>query len=280
MDTLKRFPFFILAVLLAVLMSFDVGAGSGGMKNKKFKKKKKKLMQRETSVPYEYYEQKGLFATGLKPVFPDGIECPEISSPYGSKTRYDGSGRNNSHYNYHNGMDVTVKPGTPLLSVADGEVIHTGTAGQLVGNFIWLRYKPEATGLPYHVFARYQHLDEPSPLKVGDVVKAGDDVGPGGNTGTTGGHFGTAGYSHLHLVFFTSVSPDFMVKGPMLGPKDAMDYLDPMALYLDDKPQNISNHMLKDLPKARKKVPVPVMLVSGEKLPDDARTVWPLACRS
>ncbi len=95
------------------------GQDSGGKASKK----------RQAQAPYSEYETKGLFATGLVPVFPDGLDCPPISSPYGSLTRYDGSRRNNDHHGYHNGMDITLETGTPLLSVADGEVIHKGTAG-------------------------------------------------------------------------------------------------------------------------------------------------------
>ena len=120
----------------------------------------------QAKMPYEVFERKGLFATGLEVVFPQGFKCPGISSPYGSKTRYDGSYRKNPHYGYHNGMDITLNTGTHLLSVANGKVIRKGTAGRLVGSYVWLHFPPESTNLPIHIFARYQHLDTPHHLKL------------------------------------------------------------------------------------------------------------------
>ena len=273
MQSVKRALFFVVIAVTGV--SFALDAIASGHKRKRRKKKGKKI---EAAAPYEYYEAKGLFATGLKPVFPDGFDCPPISSPYGSMTRYDGSRRNNAHHGYHDGMDITLDIGTPLLSVADGEVIHTGSAGRLVGNYVWLRYAPEVTGLSVHVFARYQHLDEPSPLDVGDRVRAGQSVGPAGRTGTTGGHYGDKGYPHMHLVFRTGPGPDFSAKGATIGPK-SLNYLDPLGLYVDFTGSEVSNHVLRDLPAARKNVPVPIVTGDGAVVPEGARTVWPVACR-
>jgi len=242
------------------------------------KGKKGKMLQRAAKQPYSYYEAKGLFETGLRPVFPDSVECPPVSSPYGAQTRYDGSQRNNSWYNYHNGMDISLEPGTPLLAVADGTVIHSGSGAQLVGNFIWLHLTPEATGLPLHVFARYQHLDDQSPLKTGDRVKAGDPIGSGGATGTTGGHFGQNGYAHLHLVLYTGPSDDVAPKGAMLSP-DTLNYLDPLGLYLDASVGAVTNAALRDLPNDKKSVPVAVRTDKGETIPKGAKVVWPLTCR-
>jgi murein DD-endopeptidase MepM/ murein hydrolase activator NlpD len=236
--------------------------------------------KRQAKAPYEHFEGRGLFATGLEPVFPDGIDCPPISSPYGSQTRYDGSQRSNPYHNYHNGMDISLKPGTPLLAVADGKVVHKGTAGQLVGNFVWLHLPPESTRLPIHVFARYQHLDQPSPLNVGDAVKAGDVVGSGGSTGTTGGYFGSSGYPHLHLVLSTGPSADLQVDPGMAMIKhEAMNFFDPMGLYLDRSQGAVTNHELRDLPSNRKKVSVAVRTIDGRTIPNGAKLVWPLACR-
>ncbi|MDP6788014.1 MAG: M23 family metallopeptidase [Rhodospirillales bacterium] len=252
-------------------------------KNHREKRKmggKKKMGKRAAKAPYEYFEAKGLFATGLVPVFPEGLDCPPISSPYGSQTRYDGSQRNNSHHDYHNGMDISLEPGTPLLAVADGTVVHKGTAGQLVGNYVWLHLAPQSTQLSIHIFARYQHLDEPSPLNVGDLVKAGDIVGSGGATGTTGGHFGSSGYSHLHLIFSTGPSADHQVSPDKPLIKHAtQNYLDPLGLYLDKSMGAVTNHALRDLSSDQKKVSVPVRTTDGRTVPKGANLVWPLACQ-
>ena len=243
------------------------GGGSGG-----------KMGMRQASEPYDYFEAKGLFETGLVPVFPDGVACPEISSPYGSKTRYDGSSRNNAHHGYHNGMDISLDIGTPLLAVAKGAVISKGTAGQLVGNYLWLHFKPEDTGMPVHLFARYQHLDEVPDLSVGETVEAGQSVAKSGLTGTQGGHFGGDGYPHLHLVYRTGPGPEFTLKGPMIGPK-SLNYLDPVGVYLASPPETLSNHALRGLPDAVKQVPIAAKTSAGI-IPAGSRAVWPVACTS
>lgn len=262
------------AVFEDITVAFNHG------KKRKGGRKGGKMGKRQAKAPYEYFEARGLFATGLVPVFPAGLDCPPISSPYGSKTRYDGSTRNNAHHNYHNGMDITVEPGTPLLAVADATIVHKGTAGQLVGSYVWLHMAPQATGLKMHVFARYQHLDEPSSRSVGEVVKAGDVVGLGGNTGTTGGHFGRAGYPHLHLVFSTGPDGTFTAtEGVPLIQHSTQNYFDPVGLYLDRSFAAETNHALRDLPPEHKAVAVAVRTVDGRTIPEGAKMVWPLACR-
>jgi len=240
-----------------------------------------KMMMRERmhkeTPPYSDYEQKGLFETGLKPSFPPNVSCPGIASPYGSQTRYDGSSRNNDHYGYHNGMDISLNTGTPLIAVADGEVIHKGSAGQLVGNYIWVRYSPEATDLPIFTFIRYQHLDSPSTLEIGAHVKKGEILGPSGNTGTTGGHFGHAGYPHLHMNILFGPDADFTVKGAMVDPK-SLNYLDPVGLFIKKPIDQIDNHILKALPENKTVIPVAVKTTDGRIIPENAKVIWPVMC--
>ncbi|MBI5120174.1 MAG: M23 family metallopeptidase [Rhodospirillales bacterium] len=258
---IRRFALAVLA--LTLFASFDAAAQKGRMMGG--------TQEGETDLA-----QRGLFATGLSPVFPQGVDCPGISSPFGSPNRYDGSPRKNDFGGLHNGMDITLETGAPLLAVADGEVAHAGTAGQLVGNFIWIRFAPEATGLPTYVFAKYQHLNEPSPLRPGDMVVQGQTIGLAGNTGTTGGHYGFAGYTHLHINLLASQSPDFKTAGPMLRPETIV-YLDPMGLY---GPGLADNFKLKALPEADKRLPVSVMTGDGKRLANGPKPIWPVACKT
>ena len=161
-------------------------------------------------------------------------------------------------------MDISLEPGTPLLAVADAKVIHKGSAGRLVGNFIWLHLAPAATELPIHIFARYQHLDEPSPLNIGNQVRAGDHIGPAGATGTTGGHFGTFGYSHLHLVLYTGPDAEVTPFRNNLKPR-TLNYLDPMALYLNKSLGAVTNQKLRDLPSDKKWSPPQCKKAMGSK---------------
>ena len=224
----------------------------------------------------EDFEQLGQITVGLVPVYPTAARCPEISSPFGSPTRYDGSPRANDHFGFHNGMDLTAAPGTPLLAVAAGDVVHAGQGGMLVGNFIWLRHRPEDTGLPVYLYSRYQHLDKPSPHAVGARLAVGDVVGPAGKTGTVGGYYGPNGYSHLHLLLHAIDGPDYSIREAIVdGPGRRI--LDPLALYLDPSAP-FDNHALRDLPAARKRVTIPYQTTDGARQPAATRMIWPLAC--
>ena len=238
----------------------------------------KERMSFEPKMPYKAFKRKGLFPTNLEPVFPEGVSCPEISSPYGSLTRYDGSERRNPHYGYHNGMDITLETGTNLLAVADGTVIHKGTAGRLVGHYIWMHYPPSSTNLPTHIFARYQHLDKPSPLEINDEISVGQVIGSSGNTGTTGGHFGGEGYPHLHLVFYIGPSDNYRTRNAKIGPK-SLNYLDPMGLYAPRPIDTIDNHILRELPKEKKKFSVSIKIEGGSIFPKGSKVIWPVTCK-
>ena len=94
-------------------------------------------------------------------------------------------------------------------------------------------------------------------------MRAGDQIGPAGATGTTGGHFGTFGYSHLHLALYTGPNTKVTPFRNNLKPR-TLNYLDPMALYLDKSLGAVTNQELRDLP-SDKKVPVSVQKKAMEE---------------
>jgi murein DD-endopeptidase MepM/ murein hydrolase activator NlpD len=133
-------------------------------------------------------------------VFPAEARCPGIASPFGSRTRYDGSLRPKWAFGgHHGGIDISLAEGVPLLALAAGTVVSKGEGGQLEGIYLWLRHSPEETGLPYWVYSKYQHLQSPSELPMGAKVAVGQVLARSGKTGTVGGHYGASGYPHLHL---------------------------------------------------------------------------------
>lgn len=220
-----------------------------------------------------------IVATGLAPAFPAGLACEPISSPYGSPTRYDGSlRRDDRNGGLHGGMDLSLQKGTPLLAIAAGEVIAKGAGGRLEGNFLWLRIAPEDSSQPFWTFAKYQHLAALPTLEVGARVTAGQPVALSGSTGTAGGHYGAAGYPHLHLSTHYGPSPEFALLGmfaSLVKAKGAQSG-DPMAFYLRD----IADPAAADkLPADQRRVGVPVVASDGTLQPAGSRTVWPVACR-
>lgn len=219
-----------------------------------------------------------IIASGLSVAFPSGYACEPISSPFASSTRYDGSfRRGDRNAGLHGGMDLSLKTGTPLLAIADGEVITLGEGGALEGIYIWLRHTPEDTGLPYFVFSKYQHLSAPSTLKIGDRVNAGKVVGLSGATGTAGKHYGPNGYAHLHLSTFYGPSGEYEIKGmygSLVSGKDArLD--DPLLIYLEGL-RDLSE--MRSLPDERRTVRPAVISDDGRIHPEGRKTVWPVSC--
>ena len=225
---LRNTPVLLLAICSSFVLSAEAmnhrfgGQGMGRMG----------MGDHRSGMTLEDARKKGLVETGLKPQFPDRYSCRGIASEFASPYRYDGSKRPAfRNAGLHGGMDLTLPEGTPLLALARGTVIHKGTGGQAMGEYIWLHIPPESTGLSKHIYAKYQHLKEPSHLEVGAAVEAGQIIGLSGATGTTGRHFGTSGYPHLHLTTVAAPTNQFRVTGPMVAPRDGR-MVDPVAVYL------------------------------------------------
>ena len=213
--------------------------------------------------------------SGLQPVFPEEVRCPEIASPFGSQTRYDGSRRPPWEFGgYHGGIDISLAEGTPLLTLATGTVVTKGEGGQLEGNYLWLRHSPEDTGLSYWVYSKYQHLQSLPELPTGAKVVAGQVIARSGKTGTTGGHYGRAGYPHLHLTTLASPSDDLSVGAR--GSTGGGNLIDPLVLFHESgaKPEKSDGP-----PSGEKAVRIPYVTADGQLRPQGTRVVWPLACQ-
>jgi murein DD-endopeptidase MepM/ murein hydrolase activator NlpD len=217
--------------------------------------------------------------SGLSVAFPEGHNCEPISSPYGSTTRYDGSSRpTDRNSGLHGGIDLSLKQGTPLLSMADGEVITHGEGGRMEGIFIWLRYAPEDTGLPYWVFSKYQHLATLPELSAGERVKTGQVIALSGGTGTTGGHYGMAGYPHLHLSNHYGPSGSYKIGGKfssqVKGEGARSD--DPLMIYLTEF-QTLTE--MRQRPESTQTIYPAIMHADGTILSQGSKIIWPVACR-
>ncbi|AKC60016.1 murein DD-endopeptidase MepM [Blochmannia endosymbiont of Polyrhachis (Hedomyrma) turneri] len=91
----------------------------------------------------------------------------------------------------HFGVDFAVPIGTPVLSVGDGEVI-VSKYGRISGNYIVIRHSNCCV-------TRYLHLNR-LLVKVGQVVKKGDNIALSGNTGRSTG-------PHLHFEVWVNRKP-------------------------------------------------------------------------
>jgi len=118
-------------------------------------------------------------ATGAGPYFP--VEGPV---DYGAFDAHFGGGRG------HPGQDMLTKAGTPIIAVRSGVIVDAGTVNGAYsggrGNYLYL-WAPEDKRTYV-----YEHMQRPSPLRVGDHVVAGEYVGRVGCTGSCDG-------PHLHF---------------------------------------------------------------------------------
>jgi murein DD-endopeptidase MepM/ murein hydrolase activator NlpD len=101
----------------------------------------------------------------------------------------------------HEGQDVFAPTGTPLLAVADGQVVETGNDGGR-GNYVAIH--GTRTGRTYV----YLPMSEPSRVATGERVRAGQRVG---SLGCTGSCFGP----HLHF----EVREGRGTQGPPVDPR-------------------------------------------------------------
>jgi murein DD-endopeptidase MepM/ murein hydrolase activator NlpD len=85
----------------------------------------------------------------------------------------------------HEGQDMFAKAGTPLVAVRDATVIDNGNDGGR-GNYVAIYSESEDQTYVY------LHMLRPSPLRPGDDVTAGEQVGQMGCTGSCWG-------THLHF---------------------------------------------------------------------------------
>lgn len=218
--------------------------------------------------------RRGFLETGLKPVYPPEVKCPAVTSPFASRTRSDGSRRAPRFFGgLHGGMDIPANDGTPVLAVASGTVVHT-TKGQGIGGIgLVVQHAPDDTGLPAWVYTEYKHLRSMPPLAIGDKVKRGQAIAEVGDTGTTGGHYGEEGFTHLHLSAFMSPQSGF-VSDRLFVPLDGQ-WLDPLAIF---RGPPLASAEIAPLPAAQKAVRFGYQTTAGKTVPADAKIVWPLPC--
>lgn len=218
-------------------------------------------------------------APGLSVSF-DGATCPPISSPYGSLTRYDGSSRRSGiAEGAHGGIDLSLEEGTAVRAIAGGRVFSAGEGGMMEGIFLWTLHLPQESGLDFPFLAKFQHLRAPSPLRAGERVRPGQEIARSGKTGTVGGHYGAAGYPHLHLTVrlltqegarrVTAGGEEFRLL------RDTI-IVDPLVIYV---PGLRAPAEAAQLPPERKVLRVAIVDASGALRPPDAPSVWPVACR-
>ncbi len=217
---------------------------------------------------------RGFLDTGLKPVYPDEAECPVITSHFADPKRTDGSMRSPRYYQgLHSGVDIPAPEGTPVVAMADGTVVSKGEGENIGGIGITLQHTPPETGLPHYTYTEYKHLVKLPDFPIGHKVRLGEEIGQAGISGTTGGHYGEEGFSHLHLSAWHSEGSEYKA-GRMFVPMGGQ-WMDPLAL-LRGVP--LDSASVEKLPDERKRVAFAYKSDSGEIRPAGARVIWPFVC--
>jgi len=256
----------IAALIVAIVVCPGALHGQSG-----FSKGEKRMGEKKMGKAGAEDNPDAISPSGLRPVYPGEVRCPEISSPYGSRTRYDGSSRPAwaPGGGYHGGIDISLPEDVPLLALAAGTVAAKGEGGMLEGIYLWLKHAPEDTGLSYWVFSKYQHLLVSPDLEVGARVALGQVVARSGKTGTVGGkHYGMAGYPHLHLTTRKGARGDETITQGAL--------FDPLAVY-HDAGAKTRGPAEPALPEGA--VPIPYVTPDGKIAAAGTRVVWPVACQ-
>lgn len=223
-------------------------------------------------------KDKGLVPTGLRPVWPEGIECRGIDETYAMDYTY-----KRPREAYHGGIDMPAPFGTPIIAAMDGEVVAVfdGAKTNPRGAEIVLRHTPEESGLPLFIYSRYTHFDTLPTFKPGDRVRMGDVLGTTGNSGLLGCEVkgemcrGKSRRPAIHYDILYSEKSNFLNTGWVVVPVGG-HWMDPNALYRGRMP--VDSVSMRNLPEADKAVPIAYKLSSGEIVPPDAKAIWPYHC--
>ena len=187
--------------------------------------------------------ERGIFETGLYPSFMQDADCPEIDSEKWAIDYTYKRGRSA----LHRGVDIPQPEGTPIRAVADGTIVGRFlNDGRKDGIAVFLRHKPEQTGLPFWTYSHYTHLLEMSPLAIGTTVKMGDEIGKTSNSGKMGRRIRR---DALHFAIFYSEFPEWSNDGSVVTPKDGYA-MDPNAFYREAPPYDTLSML--ELPKSEK----------------------------
>ena len=142
--------------------------------------------------------QRGGGAPGVHAERSVPYSCRRVCSGYGVRTRCDGS-RRSARYPVHRGIDIHIPVGTPLLAIANGEIVGATTGASIGGIGLVIRHPPGTVSQSKYVYAVYKHLRSRSPLGRGTKVRRGQRVATSGKSGTAGPYFGPGGFSQLHF---------------------------------------------------------------------------------
>jgi hypothetical protein len=259
-------------LFLPAAMALDSKCGEGLVTEASLDRITKCAIGRFRKCEIEMAVARGLFETGLRPVFPAGLNCRKIDEGYA----IDYAHKRNRRM-YHGGIDMPAPFGTPIIAAAAGTVVGKFRGEHSYrGIEIVLRHCPEDTGIPLWIYTQYSHFSRMPKLEIGQRVRMGEILGPTGNTGI--GRHGRQSRKRrpaIHFGVFYSTSGQYAILHDRVIPVDGQ-WMDPVAVFRKNPP--LDSGAMKALPEAEKQIPISVMLDSGEVIPADSKIAWPYLC--
>jgi LysM repeat protein len=140
-----------------------------------------------------------------KKIFLNPVPEARITSRYGSRK----DPFNHYYHNFHGGIDMAAKVGTPIIASSDGEVVFTGRNGGF-GNTVVIQHK---NGFK----TTYAHCSR-IMVESGDSVRMGRIIGLVGRTGNATG-------AHLHF--------EVMKNGRLMNPESALGMVEKIITRTD-----------------------------------------------
>lgn len=257
---------------VAAVMAQEAQCGNGLVAGERLDRDTKCAIGRFWRCDIQLAVERGLFETGLKPVFPEGLRCRKIDEGYAIDY-----GPKRNRQMYHGGIDMPAPWGTPIIAAAAGTVVGKFRGEKSFrGIEIVLRHCPEDTGIPLWIYTQYSHFSRMPELKIGQRVRMGEFLGPTGNTGI--GRKGRQSKKRrpaIHFGVFYSTSDQYAVVKERVIPAEAR-WMDPVALFRKKVP--LDSGAMKALPQVEKQIPISVMLDTGEVIPANSKIVWPYQC--
>ena len=218
--------------------------------------------------------ERGLFETGLRPRFPDHVECRGLDEHYAISYTH-----KRPRESYHGGIDMPAPWGTPMIAAAAGTVVGVFSGDRTPrGVELVLRHSPDDTGLALWIYTQYTHFDAMPKQQVGQRVRMGEVLGPTGNSGISvrTGEQSRRRRPAIHFGVFYSTSEKYFAGRRRIIPVDG-HWMDPNALYRNKLP--LDSHAMKALPEAEKQVAISYMLEDGRVFPAGAKFIWPYRCK-
>jgi len=209
----------------------------------------------------ERLQSLGLKETGLRPVYPTEVSCPEIDAFFGATVNAFGKPIPfDQYFGTHEGIDITVPEGTEVLAMAPGRVIAKQKARNGT-QVLYLQHLGVDTGYKEFTVSLYEHIQEKTPVKVGDWVQRGQVIAYSGSIGTF--------YPHLHVTIYASPSEWFDIT-ELSGDRQKITFsksrwIDPL-LFLSGTLD------ISQIPDKKVKIHY-----QSEK--SDAKIRWPLRCK-